>query len=664
METSNNKKKTLTTNNTSNSNNKSNTNIKRNYRRTQGPQHFKKNTDSHSHSNNNVDANDNDDNETCLICAEKLKYVALSPCNHMTCHKCSFRQRALYKKNTCLICRSEMDKMIFSDNVEKQFNDYDLNNTDFIINTTYNIHFTSTDVSNCTLNLLEFHCKDVRISKIEISIMATFKKLNAHLNSDHGKTLCMICALNKNAFAVELPVFTQNQLRNHQQRGDNKGGFKGHPICAFCSGKRFYGDDELYLHMRQSHEKCHICDKLNPQSPQYFKDYDQLFDHFKAFHFVCTFQSCLDCKFVVFGDEIELQAHILKEHGDIIRGKPKLFQSELSTFISAPSRVIREGDQLNNPTLNSNSLNDLSNVSPEVKRLRLEQRAKHYLNNSREDYETFEALNNTFDKNEISGADLLVSYKSLFKSENSDVYLLINNLSQIYPSNSNKHKELKAIYDQHERTEERKTNALPSLSRDGSFNGGSGGIWTGASGSSGSSSGGGRMNTRNLPTLQAKSASHDVFARKVRTQPVKPVKTVLAKKKAPVSYSTITSGTNSSNAISNSVQLSATSLERLSSSSPNNNSRSSSNWGNSSSSNNNKSNDKLKSMNLQSLPTPKPKVYIPPVKETNLPDPKKWGKEQPSNNQNRLPNDLESLSISSTGKKGKKQKQLLFHIGV
>jgi len=31
-----------------------------------------------------------------------------------------------------------------------------------------------------------------------------------------------------------------------------------HPICAFCR-ECFFGDDELYVHMRERHEECFVC---------------------------------------------------------------------------------------------------------------------------------------------------------------------------------------------------------------------------------------------------------------------------------------------------------------------------------------------------------------------------------------------------------------------
>lgn len=41
--------------------------------------------------------NEEDDEDECVICADKITYAAVTPCNHTTCHKCTFRQRALYE---------------------------------------------------------------------------------------------------------------------------------------------------------------------------------------------------------------------------------------------------------------------------------------------------------------------------------------------------------------------------------------------------------------------------------------------------------------------------------------------------------------------------------------------------------------------------------------
>ncbi|CAI6407769.1 CLL_HP2_G0010020.mRNA.1.CDS.1 [Saccharomyces cerevisiae] len=60
-----------------------------------------------------------------------------------------------------------------------------------------------------------------------------------------------------------------------------------------------------------------------------FKDYNQLFDHFK--HSPNFYQSKLACQCHV--DDL-VTRHILQEHGNILKGKPKFFQSELSLYLA------------------------------------------------------------------------------------------------------------------------------------------------------------------------------------------------------------------------------------------------------------------------------------------------------------------------------------------
>lgn len=48
---------------------------------------------------------DGQDENICFICAEPVQYWALGSCNHRTCHTCSIRLRALYKKRECTFCK-------------------------------------------------------------------------------------------------------------------------------------------------------------------------------------------------------------------------------------------------------------------------------------------------------------------------------------------------------------------------------------------------------------------------------------------------------------------------------------------------------------------------------------------------------------------------------
>jgi E3 ubiquitin-protein ligase ZNF598 len=68
-------------------------------------------------------------------------------------------------------------------------------------------------------------------------------------------------------FAHEHALYNPNQLPLHlpsiphrQQKQAPKDKIEGgvHPLCEFCR-ECFFGDDELYAHMRERHEECFVC---------------------------------------------------------------------------------------------------------------------------------------------------------------------------------------------------------------------------------------------------------------------------------------------------------------------------------------------------------------------------------------------------------------------
>lgn len=148
---------------------------------------------------------------------------------------------------------------------------------------------------------------------VGVHVSAAHTRLRLTIPSD-------LCTRNKKVFTHEHELFTQAELRKHERYGDDnpgsvdQSGFKGHPECGFCR-QRFYGDDELYAHCREKHERCHICDRRDGgRHPQYFVDYNALELHFKKDHFMCPDQECMEQKFVVFDSEMDLQAHQLEKH--------------------------------------------------------------------------------------------------------------------------------------------------------------------------------------------------------------------------------------------------------------------------------------------------------------------------------------------------------------
>ena len=253
--------------------------------------------------------------DVCFICASPVVHNSVAPCNHRTCHICALRLRALYKTRACAHCRTEARFVIFTDDATKRFEDFvdaDFQETDEVLG----IKYEQKEIHGDTLLLLHYNCPD---ESCDIACRG-WPHLHRHVKSVHHKVLCDLCTRNKKVFTHEHDLFTQQELRKHEKFGDDnpgaidQSGFKGHPECGFCR-QRFYGDDELYVHCREKHEKCHICDRRNPaRQQQYYVDYNALEQHFNKDHFLCADQECMDKKFVVFESEMDLKAHQLEAH--------------------------------------------------------------------------------------------------------------------------------------------------------------------------------------------------------------------------------------------------------------------------------------------------------------------------------------------------------------
>ena len=266
-------------------------------------------------SNEQNGAGDNVEAEVCFICASPVVHNSVAPCNHRTCHICALRLRALYKTRACAHCRTEAKFVIFTDDAIKRYDDFieaDFQETDEVLG----IKYEQKEIYNDTLLLLRYNCPD---ESCDIACRG-WPDLHRHVRSIHHKVLCDLCTRNKKVFTHEHELFTQQDLKKHEKFGDDhpgavdQSGFKGHPECGFCR-QRFYGDDELYAHCRDKHERCHVCDRRNPaRQQQYYVDYDSLEQHFRKDHFLCADQECMDKKFVVFESEMDLKAHQLEAH--------------------------------------------------------------------------------------------------------------------------------------------------------------------------------------------------------------------------------------------------------------------------------------------------------------------------------------------------------------
>ncbi|KAL1889632.1 hypothetical protein Sste5346_008750 [Sporothrix stenoceras] len=259
-----------------------------------------------------------DDAEVCFICANPVIHHAIAPCNHLTCHICALRMRALYRTKDCPHCRTPAPYVIFTDDPARRFEDYtdaDISSTDDNIG----IKYTNEDIVGDTVLLLRYNCPD------EICDYAGFgwPDLHRHVRSTHHKKMCDLCTRNKKVFTHEHELFSEKAHEKHMRHGDDKPGavdqtgFRGHPLCGFC-GERFYDDDKLYEHCRNKHERCFICDRRDSRQPHYYRNYNELEKHFKKDHYICSDRECLEKKFVVFEAELDLKAHQLSEHGNTL----------------------------------------------------------------------------------------------------------------------------------------------------------------------------------------------------------------------------------------------------------------------------------------------------------------------------------------------------------
>ncbi len=230
--------------------------------------------------------------ELCFICAEPVHLYSVPPCDHRTCHICALRLRALYKKVECTFCKAPAESVIFTESPTKAFGEFapsDLPCKDAKLS----IKFTTREAMEETLLLLQFNCPDPKCE----TACSGWNDLKMHVRRDHAKLLCDLCVRNKKIFAHEHVLHTKASLEAHLG--------SEHHFCEYCHDY-LYSDDELYVHMRDRHEQCHICKARGGELAQtYFRDYNAVERHFKSQHYLCPNQDCLDKKFVVFAVSLE-----------------------------------------------------------------------------------------------------------------------------------------------------------------------------------------------------------------------------------------------------------------------------------------------------------------------------------------------------------------------
>lgn len=400
----------------------------------------------------------------------------------------------------CTQCRTDRSNVIMSTLVDKKYQDFTPGSIVYT-HDKLGISFDSRETQDKVMGLLRFNCP----AKDCGEICGSWKELKRHAQEKHHLRFCDLCTRHKKQFTNEFELYNARDLSKHEREGDGKG-FQGHPRCQFCN-TRFYSGDELFVHLREQHEKCHVCTQQNPNKPQYFSDYSALETHFRTAHYACMVQTCIDNKFVVFRDEIDLRAHMVEAHPglygnktartlDLDFGFNKGFQSRLSTVNTqennkgkakkpteqqaqaAPAGPSSDPDAF--PKLGSKTRPQFSALSASfgqpstststpkdtpatIAKRRLDERVRNALNYDAGKFAQFETTNQRFLDSQLDGPGLITEYKRMFPTVDvEEMEAMISDFAKINTGKAaGRIKALNKAWD-----DNRKESHFPSLGRD------------------------------------------------------------------------------------------------------------------------------------------------------------------------------------------------------
>ena len=274
--------------------------------------------------------------EACLVCAEvmdgKSRLAALPPCGHNNvCAICALRLRYFHKDLRCPACNVEAERMamvqpksgVTWEQIEDRSRPMAFHRDSSMLIPPHYLH-------QFIEPLLSFHCGETFVPDVgdgdqgqdgqhvvPVVCNATFKNAKAltrHLREKHDLQMCRLCTESKPAFSSELERYSLAgpELEQHMTVGNQAEGFKGHPRCKWCK-QRFYDSNALFQHLNKNHYSCHICEAAGA-TDAYYQDYDALQHHYRRAHYPCEDPACLARRFVVFKDDLELQAHMVTVH--------------------------------------------------------------------------------------------------------------------------------------------------------------------------------------------------------------------------------------------------------------------------------------------------------------------------------------------------------------
>uniref|UniRef100_M4BVU0 C2H2-type domain-containing protein n=1 Tax=Hyaloperonospora arabidopsidis (strain Emoy2) TaxID=559515 RepID=M4BVU0_HYAAE len=253
---------------------------------------------------------------TCMLCCNAIDNVSrfntVGVCNHTGCCSiCALRLRQLLGQPACVVCKTDMPRVICIAQEDESFSSFqdwgDNIGPAHVFDEPSAMFFYKHDYVTRISALRDPLCTKCNKK------LGTLTALRTHVLDVHGLQYCSICIEHKKVFIQELELFTKEELKRHNTKGQTREGFLGHPRCDFCF-QRFYSTTELYEHLRKNHFECDICLYELQVQNRYYKDYNDLENHFRAEHFLCEERECRAKKFVVFKSHFDLQAHLAVDH--------------------------------------------------------------------------------------------------------------------------------------------------------------------------------------------------------------------------------------------------------------------------------------------------------------------------------------------------------------
>lgn len=230
---------------------------------------------------------------SCVICTEdNVKFGAVGICEHSICSLCSMRIRVKSNDKSCPLCKQAMDIVVVFSTAAKgehSFESYGISDIDSPTAGLDIDHRARMIYVDCRKHYLEMD--GLR------SIVCPLRKCNLrfpsddllvkHLSAVHpGQVLCKLCLKNRPLFTHEQNLMSVKELKQHMNNIDlpAAGADMRHPLCLFCE-ENFFDSHQLYIHMKQEHQTCHLC----PASYQhrFYPSIDELRTHLRSEHFIC-----------------------------------------------------------------------------------------------------------------------------------------------------------------------------------------------------------------------------------------------------------------------------------------------------------------------------------------------------------------------------------------